>query len=118
MLLMAVLPICVFAKEEVRLHVSKGGTDTQNAPTINYVRMVFLPVLRRMGLDASVTVHKYGYYPKGMGEVTLTVMPCQKLEPIRLERFGNLAQRRLRRQHHDLQCHCFRLRSLFSDDSC
>ena len=90
MLLMAVLPICIFAKEEVCLHVSKGGTDTQNAPTINYVRMVFLPVLRRMGLDASVTVHKYGYYPKGMGEVTLTVKPCQKLKPIRLERFGNL----------------------------
>jgi RNA 3'-phosphate cyclase len=43
-----------------------------------------------MGLDASVTVHKYGYYPRGMGEVTLTVKPCQKLEPIRLERFGNL----------------------------
>jgi RNA 3'-phosphate cyclase len=90
MLLMAVLPICVFAKDEVCLHVSKGGTDTQNAPTINYVRMLFLPVLRRMGLDASVRVHKYGYYPRGMGEVTLTVKPCQKLEPIRLERFGNL----------------------------
>jgi RNA 3'-phosphate cyclase len=90
MLLMAVLPICVFAKEEVRLHVSKGGTDTQNAPTINYVRMVLLAALRRMGLDASIVVHKYGYYPKGMGEVTLTVKPCRKLEPIRLERFGNL----------------------------
>ena len=90
MLLIAVLPICVFGKEEVHLHVSKGGTDTQNAPTINYLRMVFLPVLKRMGLDASLAVYKYGYYPKGMGEVTLTVKPCQKLEPIRLERFGNL----------------------------
>ena len=90
MLLMAVLPICVFAKTEVRLHVAKGGTDTKNAPTINYVRMVFLSALRRMGLDASVTVHKYGYYPKGMGEVTLTVKPCRKLEPTRLERFGHL----------------------------
>jgi len=90
MLLMAVLPICVFAKEDVRLHVAKGGTDTKNAPTINYLRMVLLSALRRMGLDASVTVHKYGYYPKGMGEVTLTVKPCRKLEPIRLERFGNL----------------------------
>jgi RNA 3'-terminal phosphate cyclase (ATP) len=90
MLLMAVLPICVFAKQEVRLHVAKGGTDTKNAPTINYVRMVLLSTLSRMGLDASVTVHKYGYYPKGMGEVTLTVNPCRKLKPIRFERFGNL----------------------------
>jgi RNA 3'-phosphate cyclase len=90
MLLMAVMPICVFAKQEVRLHVAKGGTDTKNAPTINYVRMVLLSTLSRMGLDGSVTVHKYGYYPKGMGEVTLTVNPCRKLKPIRLERFGNL----------------------------
>jgi len=70
--------------------VAKGGTDTSNAPTISYVRMVLLSALRRMGLDASVTVHKYGYYPKGMGEVTLTVKPCRKLEPTRLERFGHL----------------------------
>ena len=90
MLLMAVLPICIFAKQEVRLHVAKGGTDTKNAPTINYVRMLLVSTLSRMGLDASVTVHRYGYYPKGMGEVTLTVKPCRKLKPIRLERFGNL----------------------------
>jgi RNA 3'-terminal phosphate cyclase (ATP) len=90
MLLMAVLPICAFAKQEVRLHVAKGGTDTKNAPTINYVRMVLMSTLGRMGLDASVIVHKYGYYPKGMGEATLTVQPRRKLKPIRLERFGNL----------------------------
>jgi RNA 3'-terminal phosphate cyclase (ATP) len=90
MLLMAVLPICAFAKQEVRLHVAKGGTDTKNAPTINYVRMALTSTLGRMGLDASVIVHKYGYYPKGMGEATLTVQPCRKLKPIRLERFGNL----------------------------
>ena len=34
-LLMAALPICVFAKNPVRLHVAKGGTDVLNSPTIN-----------------------------------------------------------------------------------
>jgi len=90
MLLLTVLPICAFAKETVRLHISKGGTDTWNAPTINYLRFVLLAALRKMGLTASITVHKYGYYPKGMGEVTLTVEPCCKLAPFRLEEFGNL----------------------------
>jgi RNA 3'-phosphate cyclase len=90
MLLLTVLPICLFAKEAVRLHISKGGTDTWSAPTINYLRFVFLPALKRMGLKAMITVHKYGYYPKGMGEVTLTVEPCPKLAPFRLENFGNL----------------------------
>jgi RNA 3'-terminal phosphate cyclase (ATP) len=90
MLLLTVLPICNFAKDSVRLHVSKGGTDTWNAPTINYLRFVFLPTLRRMGLKASITVHKYGYYPKGMGEVTLTTDPCHKLQSLQLENFGIL----------------------------
>jgi RNA 3'-phosphate cyclase len=89
-LLMTVLPICVFAKDTVRLHVEKGGTDVSHSPTINYMRNVFLPFLKKMGLDASITVHKYGYYPKGMGEVTMTVKPSSALQPIRLENFGRL----------------------------
>jgi RNA 3'-phosphate cyclase len=89
-LLMTVLPICVFAKDTVRLHVAKGGTDVSHSPTINYMRNVFLTVLKKMGLDASMVVHKYGYYPKGMGEVTMTVKPSSALQPIRLENFGML----------------------------
>jgi len=90
MLLMAALPICVFAKDTVRLHVAKGGTDVSHSPTINYLRNVFLPMLKQMGLDAEVTVHKYGYYPKGMGEAAMTVKPPHALRPIRLNNFGKL----------------------------
>jgi RNA 3'-terminal phosphate cyclase (ATP) len=90
MLLLTVLPMCAFAKNTVNLHVSKGGTDVSHSPAINYVRFVLLPVLKRMGLDAVLTVHKYGYYPKGMGEVTLTVEPCKSLKPLRLESFGRI----------------------------
>ncbi len=91
MLLMAVLPICVFAKNTVRLRVTKGGTDVSHSPTINYLRNVFLPALKQMGLETSISVHKYGYYPKGMGEVTMTVNPSAgALQPIRLNKFGEL----------------------------
>jgi len=90
MLLMAALPVCVFAKNPVRLHVTKGGTDTIHAPTINYLRNVFQPALKQMGLEAAITVQKYGYYPKGMGEATLTVPPHYALKPIKLNSFGNL----------------------------
>ncbi len=88
MLLMTVLPICIFARDTVQLHVSKGGTDVSNSPTVNYMRNVFLPTLKRIGPNASIIVHKYGYYPKGMGEVTLRVEPCRSLQPLRLESFG------------------------------
>ncbi len=92
MLIMTVLPICAFAKHPVNLRISKGGTDVRHSPTINYLKYVLLPVLRRMGLEASIEVHKYGYYPKGMGEVTLKTQPCSRLKPIRLERFGSIEE--------------------------
>jgi RNA 3'-terminal phosphate cyclase (ATP) len=90
MLLMTALPICIFAEAPVRLHVTKGGTDVSHSPTINYLRNVFLPALKQMGLEATITVHKYGYYPKGMGEVTMTVKPPSTLQPIQLNNFGKL----------------------------
>jgi len=90
MLLMTVLPICAFAKDMVHVHVAKGGTDVSHSPTINYMRNVFLPVLKQMGVNADITVHRYGYYPKGMGDVTLTVKPQRSLQPLRLAAFGTL----------------------------
>jgi len=94
MLLLTVLPLCAFAKKPVRLHVIKGGTDVRNAPTINYLKHVLLPMLNRMGLEASLTVEKYGYYPKGMGEITLAVQPNRRLNPIGVEEFGKVTELR------------------------
>jgi len=90
MLLTTALPICALAKGSVRLRVAKGGTDVSHSPTISYLRNVFLTALKQMGLDAAINVHKYGYYPKGMGEVTMIVKPPHCLQPIRLENFGKL----------------------------
>jgi RNA 3'-phosphate cyclase len=92
MLLLTVLPLCTFAKNPVRIHVSKGGTDVKNAPTINYLKHLVLPMLARMGLKATLTIQKYGYYPKGMGEITLEVAPCPTPKSLKLENFGNLKQ--------------------------
>jgi len=94
MLLLTVLPLCVFAEAPVRLRVAKGGTDVRNAPTINYLKHVLLDALNRMGLEASLTVDKYGYYPKGMGEITLEVQPCPKLSAVNVEEFGKIEELR------------------------
>ena len=92
MLIMTVLPICAFAKQPVNLHISKGGTDVSHSPTINYLKHVLLPILRRMGLEASIEIRRYGYYPKGGGEVTLKTQPYSHLKPLILEKFGDIEE--------------------------
>ncbi len=94
MLLLTILPLCVSAKHAVRISVVKGGTDVRYAPTINYLKHILLPMLKRMGLKADLTVQKYGYYPKGMGEISIEVQPCQKLNPLRLEERGAIEELR------------------------
>lgn len=90
MLLLTILPLCAYAKGAIRVHVVNGGTDVRYAPTINYLKFVFMPVLERMGLRASLTVKKYGYYPKGMGEVLLNVKSISKLNPLIIDEFGEV----------------------------
>lgn len=92
MLLLTVLPLCAFAKRAVRVHVIRGGTDVRHAPTINYIKHVLLPVLERMGLKIKLDVQKYGYYPKGMGEISLEVQPCSEMKPLLLEAFGSVEE--------------------------
>jgi RNA 3'-terminal phosphate cyclase (ATP) len=94
MLLLTILPICASAKHTVRIHVVKGGTDVRHAPTINYLKYILLPMLRRMDVKADLTIQKYGYYPKGMGEISIEVQPYQKLNPLRLEEHGTIEELR------------------------
>ena len=90
MLLLTVLPICAFAKGDVTVHVVNGGTDVRYAPTINYIKYVFLPILEQMGLKASLRIRKFGYYPKGMGEVILRVYNGSEFSPIAIKEFGEI----------------------------
>jgi len=92
MLLLTILPLCAYAKSQVRLHVKRGGTDVRNAPTTNYLRHVLLSMLERIGLKTSLNIVKYGYYPKGMGEILLTVETCQRLTNLNLENFGTIEE--------------------------
>jgi RNA 3'-terminal phosphate cyclase (ATP) len=92
MLILTVLPMCLYARKGVILKVFKGGTDVRHAPTINYLKHVLLPTLGKMGVEASLKVEAYGYYPKGMGKVSLKVEPVRKLRPLRLPDFGQIGE--------------------------
>lgn len=78
-----------------------GGTNATLAPQIDYSQRVFLPFLRRhFGLppgSVEIEIRKRGYYPKGGGEVRVSVTPvemlraAQVLERGRVKYIGGIA---------------------------
>lgn len=89
-LIMAVLPICIFSNKPTKIIITKGGTDVLHSPTINFMKFVFLKTLKKMGVEALIKINRYGYYPKGMGEVILNVTPSKSTNSIKLEQFDKL----------------------------
>ncbi|KAG8959860.1 hypothetical protein FRC03_007404, partial [Tulasnella sp. 419] len=52
----------------------EGGTNATLAPPIDYVIHVFFPFLKHyFGIEPSIELKKRGYYPKGGGEVLVSV---------------------------------------------
>ncbi|MDD5501839.1 MAG: RNA 3'-terminal phosphate cyclase [Candidatus Thermoplasmatota archaeon] len=81
------LPAALFAPSPVRLKIT-GGTDTKMAPPIDYLRSVFLPIVSKMGVNATVELFRRGYYPKGGGQAIMEIAPCKELRLIQISEQG------------------------------
>ena len=88
LVLQALLPVMVASGATSEVAVA-GGTDVRAAPPIDYFANVLLALLHRMGVDATLTVRRRGYYPRGGGEVEIAVAPG-KLRPLAVEQPGAL----------------------------
>jgi RNA 3'-terminal phosphate cyclase (ATP) len=83
LILQAVMPSAAYAPGQVEFELI-GGTDVPWSPTVDYVRLVELPVLQLMGYRATLTVHRRGHYPRGGGRVTMLVDPPRTLKAVNL----------------------------------
>lgn len=83
MVIQTLLPILIAAEREAEARII-GGTDVPWSPPVDYVRQVFLPGLRLMGIGdgTSVELVRRGHYPKGGGEVILRTEPAAGLRGI------------------------------------
>jgi len=72
--------------------VIKGGTHVAWSPPFHYLEHVFLPTIARMGFEAELRIEKWGWYPIGGGEITITVIGDSKaaLKGIQLTERGKL----------------------------
>ena len=67
-----------------------GGTHVPHAPTADYLERVYLPMLARLGLDASCAAPRAGFFPKGVGRIDLEIQPLAAFQPVRMTQPGAL----------------------------
>jgi RNA 3'-terminal phosphate cyclase (ATP) len=63
-----------------------GGTHVPWSPTVHYLTEVFVPLLNGLGLEASIALRRFGWYPAGGGEATASIVPLRRIEPLVEER--------------------------------
>lgn len=88
LVLQAVLPALIAGREAARVVVT-GGTDVRWSPPVDYLGEVMLPLIERMGARVSLDVSRRGYYPRGGGEVVVSITPAP-LRPLQLAESGPL----------------------------
>lgn len=82
------------AKEPSRVTLS-GGTHNPSAPTFDYLEGVYLPLLARMGANATLTFERHGFYPAGGGRWRAAITPSGPLKSITLDEPGPLKRRHI-----------------------
>jgi RNA 3'-terminal phosphate cyclase (ATP) len=87
LLLQAILPALVFSKKKSSITLT-GGTHVPFSPPFYYVSDVFVPMLRRLGIDLNIFVERYGFYPKGGGRIRAEVYPSGGAKAITLLKKG------------------------------
>ncbi len=87
LVLQACLPVAFAASASTHLRIV-GGTDVKWSPPLDSFARVFLPWIRRLGGEADLLSHRRGYYPRGGGEVELSIQPTTTWSPVQLSEPG------------------------------
>lgn len=90
MLALAVLPVLAFQPRTTVVEI-QGGIFQDCAPSVFHLQHVVLPILGKMGLEATVRMNRPGYVPTGKGSISLEVKPLRKdLRGITLDQSGSI----------------------------
>jgi RNA 3'-terminal phosphate cyclase (ATP) len=89
LVLQAIIPGLLFAKEPSQVTIT-GGTHVPWSPCFHYLRDVFAPALKEMGGSVFLENRRWGWYPKGGGEVIASISPMAALRAMERGRPGEL----------------------------
>ncbi len=90
LVIQAIMPTLLYSNGVSEVTIV-GGTDVSWSPPIDYMRYVFLHNLKLFNIDASITLHRRGHYPRGGGKVLFKTLPIKEyLNPINIVERGGI----------------------------
>ncbi len=69
-----------------------GGTHVTHSPCVDYLKHQWLYFLKKIGFDAEIQTLKAGFYPRGGGEIFVTINPSSPQHPLLITDRGKLIQ--------------------------
>ena len=89
LVLQTLLPALITAGNKSELQIT-GGTHNPLAPSFDYLKLCFIPLLERMGPKITLALERHGFYPAGGGVVKIQVEPTPHLQPLHLLERGKV----------------------------
>jgi RNA 3'-terminal phosphate cyclase (ATP) len=87
LVLQTVLPALLLADAPSTVRIT-GGTHNRGSPPFDFLQRAFLPQIAHMGAKVEIELARYGFYPRGGGEIRATILPSQSLTPIHIHERG------------------------------
>jgi RNA 3'-terminal phosphate cyclase (ATP) len=84
-----ILPPLSFCSDTSEI-VLRGGTHNPRAPTFEFVRDAYVPLLDRLGFRTKVTLERHGFFPKGGGVVGAMIEPFRNASALELMERGSI----------------------------
>ncbi|XP_073227285.1 RNA 3'-terminal phosphate cyclase-like [Porites lutea] len=91
LLMQLALPCLLYAPAASKL-ILRGGTNAEMAPPVDFMTDVLRPIVKKLGVEFDCDIVRRGYYPKGGGEIHVTVKPVKQLRPLQLLERGSLTR--------------------------
>lgn len=91
LVLQTLLPALLHASCSSTLHL-EGGTHNPMAPPFEFIDQCYLPVLRTMGVQATVTLERAGFMQAGGGRLAAAITPLRRWKKLKLTERGDLVE--------------------------
>lgn len=89
LVLQALTPALPFLDRDIMIEL-RGGTDVPWSPPVDYIRFVFIPIVKKFGLNVELELIRRGHYPRGGGIIRIHASPSTRLRAVEIVERGGL----------------------------